>query len=186
MSAEPDPPAQATWRWPPTATRSHPSAPLGKRWIRRKIRRDIEKGMPSIYSVMMPLGSILPKRTGYLFRRNQHHHFYRRSVQLFEKFMGCGPEFFERRYSIYLVRCSPPLRNTYFSMSGVPRVAAIPNSRSAGKSISKPAFFRYQSWLLCVKCNAAGFLPALPLLERSHICRCRWRSDATQRTGIGR
>ncbi|MNO93899.1 hypothetical protein D3C76_855060 [compost metagenome] len=68
--------------------------------------------MPSIYSIMMPLGSIRPKRTGYLFRRNQHHHFYRRSVQLFEKLMGCGPEFFERRHSIYLGRCSPPMRNT--------------------------------------------------------------------------
>ncbi|PBJ08871.1 hypothetical protein BSF43_30980 [Pseudomonas ogarae] len=113
-----------------------PSARLGKRRIRREIRRDIEKGMPSIYSVMMPLGSILPKRTRYLFRRNQHHHFYRRSVQLFEKLMGCGPEFFERRHSICLGRCSPQLRNTYFSMSGVPRATAIPKSRTAGKFIS--------------------------------------------------
>lgn len=102
--------------------------------------------MPGVYSVMMPLGGIFPKRTGYLFRRNQHHHLNRRGIQLFEKLMGCGPEFFERRHSICLGRCSPPLRNTYSSMNGVPPAAVIPNGRTAGQFISKPTFYRSQSY----------------------------------------
>jgi len=93
--------------------------------------------MPSINSVMMPLGGILPKRTGYLFRRNQHHHFYRCGIQLFEKLMGCGPEFFERRHSIYLGRCSPPLRNKHSSMNGVLQTAVIQKGQTAGKLITK-------------------------------------------------
>jgi hypothetical protein len=71
------------------------SASLLIRRVEPRIR-NIEKGIPQLIRVVVPLGRVIPSRPGYASGRNQQHHAHCGSVELNKERVGLYSEVFDR------------------------------------------------------------------------------------------